>query len=78
MGCRFGGCLLSCRMRRERAQMDGMDDCVGQGLLRKTMYGTVDASARWQAHYVKHLGKHGCVQGLSNLALLHHVAKDVR
>ena len=36
------------------------------GLLRKRMDGTVDASARGQAHYAQILKEHSFVQGLSN------------
>ena len=36
------------------------------GLLLKSMYGTVDASARSQAHYSQLLKEDGCVQGLIN------------
>ena len=35
------------------------------GLLRKCMYGTVDASARWQAHYLQILKEHRFVQGFT-------------
>ena len=39
------------------------------GLLSKCVYGTVDASARWHAHYGRFLKEHGFVQGLSNPSL---------
>ena len=42
------------------------------------MYGTVGASARWQAHYAQILKGHSFVQGLSNLALFVRVERDVR
>ena len=42
------------------------------------MYGTVDASARWQAHHAQILKGHSFVQGLSNPALLVHVERDFR
>lgn len=48
------------------------------GLLKKSMYGTVDASARWQAHYAELLKKHGFAQGLSNPSLFAHSVRDVR
>jgi hypothetical protein len=48
------------------------------GLLLKTMYGTVDASARWQAHYAKVLTDNGFAQGRSNPALFVHPGRDIR
>ena len=48
------------------------------GLLRKCMYGTVDASARWHKHYAQILKEHGFVQGLSSPALFVQVGRDVR
>ena len=41
------------------------------------MYGTVDASVRWQAHDAQILKEGGFVQGLSNPSLFVHVERDV-
>ena len=43
------------------------------GLLRKCMYGTVDASARWQAHFAQILKDHEFVQVLNDPSLFVHV-----
>ena len=40
--------------------------------------GTVDASARWQAHHAQILKGHSFVQGFSNLAFFVHVERDIR
>ena len=40
--------------------------------------GTVDVSARWQAHHAQILKWHSFVQGLSNLAFFVHVERDIR
>ena len=47
-------------------------------LLRKCMYGTVDASARWQAHFAQILEDHERVQGLGNPSLFVLAKGDVR
>ena len=62
---------------KERIRRSG-DEGDYVGLLLKTMYGTVDASARWQAHYKELLEKKGFKQGLSNPALFYSEEHDVR
>ena len=47
------------------------------GLGRKRMYGTVGASAGWQAHYSQFLKGHEFVQGLSYPSLFVPAKRDV-
>ena len=59
------------------------EDTVGDkepmvGLLKRTRYGTVDASARWQSDYAGLLTQEGFQQGKSNPAIFHHPKKDIR
>ena len=54
---------------------DGVDYV---GLLLKSMYGTVDASARWQAHYSQLLKEAGFAQGQSNPSLFVRAERDIR
>eukprot|EP00972_Heterocapsa_arctica_P109216 16082071-Heterocapsa_arctica.AAC.1 len=42
------------------------------------MYGTVDASARWQSDYASLLKGAGFYQGKSNPALFYHEARQTR
>ena len=51
--------------------------CEYVGLLRKCMYGTLDASARWQTHNAQILKENEFVQRLSNPCSC-NVGKDVR
>ena len=62
----------------EEEKQDITDGGDYVGLLQKCMYGTVDASARWQAHYATLLKQQGFSQGRSNPALLVHVERDIR
>eukprot|EP00972_Heterocapsa_arctica_P078926 11638244-Heterocapsa_arctica.AAC.1 len=48
------------------------------GRLKKTMYGTVDANARWQSDYASLLKGAGFNQGKSNPALFCHEARQIR
>ena len=59
------------------------EDAVGDkgpvvGLLKRTMYGTVDASARWQSDYAALLTQEGFQQGRSNPSIFWHQMKDIR
>ena len=58
---------------KERLAGENGPDLEHVGLLRRCMYGTVDASAHWQGHQA-----HGFVQGLGNPSLFVHVERDVR
>ena len=59
----------------ERLARENGPDLEYVGLLRKCMYGTPDARARWQAHHAQILKRHGFVPGLSNPV---QVERDVR
>ena len=58
---------------KERLARENGPDLEYVGLLRRCMYGTMDASAHWQGHQA-----HGFVQGLGNPSLFVHVERDVR
>ena len=64
--------------RKERLACENVDDLDYVKFLRKCMYGTVDASARWQAHYAQILNEHEFVPGLSTPSLSAHVERDIR
>ena len=59
--------------QQERFARENGPDLEYVGSLRKCMYGSVDASARWQAHYLQMLKEHG----FGNLSLFVHVERDV-
>ena len=63
---------------KERLARENGPDLEYDGLLRKCMYGIVDASARRQAHHAQILKEHGFVQGLSNPSLFVRVKRDTR
>ena len=65
-------------MRRVVVEVPGEEKERRVGLLRKCMFGTADASARWQAHHAQILKEHGFVQDLSNPSLSVHVERDLR
>ena len=59
------------------------EECVGDsepmvGLLKRKMYGTVDASAVWQMDYAARVLKAGFVQGRGNFALFWHEERKIR
>ena len=47
-------------------------------LLRRCLYGTKDAPARWEAHYTKHLEKMGFTKGLASSCCFSHPQRKVR
>ena len=63
---------------KERLAHESGLDLEYVGLLRKCMYGAVDASTRRQLHYAQILKKHSFVQGLSNSFSFVHMEGDVR
>ena len=63
---------------KERLPRESGLDLEYVGLLRKCMYGAVDASARRQGHHAQILKKHSFVQGLSNSSSFVCVEGDVR
>ena len=68
---------LRTRRKERLARESGPDqECVD--VLKKCMYGTLDASGRWQAHYAQILKGHCFAQGLSNPALFVDVERDLR
>jgi hypothetical protein len=48
------------------------------GRLRRCLYGTRDASARWEAFLASELKKHGFVQGVASACCFHHSSRDLR
>jgi hypothetical protein len=48
------------------------------GRLRRCLYGTRDASARWEAFLGSELKKHGFVQGVASACCFHHPSRDLR
>ena len=59
----------------EEDKTPGREEC---GLLTKSMYGTQDAPAIWQAHYTGILESAGFKRGRSNASVLHREADGVR
>jgi hypothetical protein len=48
------------------------------GRLKRCLYGTRDASARWEAFLASELRKHGFVQGAASPCCFHHPQRDLR
>jgi len=48
------------------------------GRLKRCLYGTRDAPARWEAYLAGELRKHGFVQGMASPCCFHHGARDLR
>ena len=48
------------------------------GRLRRCLYGTRDASARWEAFLAAELQKHGFVQGVASPCCFKHAKRDLR
>ena len=65
-------------VRRVFVELLDVPDLEYAGLLEKCMYGSVDASVRWQAHYAQSLEEHSFAQSLCNPALFVHVEPDMR
>ena len=55
--------------KKEKLARENGHDLEYVGLLRKYMCGTMDANARWQAHYGQILKENGFAQGLINPSL---------
>ena len=47
-------------------------------MLKKCIYGIVDASPHWQARYAQMLKENGFTQGLGNSSLSVHAERDAR
>ena len=56
--------------REEKERLTREEGNTLDGLLRKYIYGTVDAGARWQAHYAQILKEHEFAQGQRDIPLL--------
>jgi hypothetical protein len=48
------------------------------GRLKRCLYGTRDASARWEAFLASELKKHGFIQGIASPCCFHHPQHDLR
>ena len=48
------------------------------GRLKRCLYGTRDASARWEAFLASELKKHGFVQGVASPCCFYHPGRDLR